>query len=841
VTSAPPPRDGAGPDVTQPDDSQLSPGAWLARNGIYLVMAAALLVFLYYKFGLSGMWSIFLVAVGLGLVIFFHELGHFAVAKWCDVYVQTFSIGFGPALPGCRVKWGETVYKISLLPLGGYVQMLGEGTDSEEDENNPRSYKNKPVGQRMMIISAGVIMNVILAFLCFILVFSAGKERQAGVIGWVDPGNQAWTKGIPSGAVLVQVGDRVARPERPLYFTDLLSVVLNSAWGEKIHIAYLTYDGPSAQPVRHEVDLEPRKDEKDDRPMIGVSPPDGLELLPAQVRSERPLSYFATSAAAAARQAFPWHPGDAVVAATDPDHPDTVTDLPRPVGTDSDLGADWELARRCYALAGKPMTLRVRHKDGQAEEVTPGPGRFEFGDTVIATTDPDDPDRVAALPPDPRDPDGKQGDYFEYSRRLQRLAGRFMVFRVRHADRNAEEDLWVPPAYHLTLGARMRMGLVKGVRDNSPARQAGVVKDDILKEVLLQATDAQGKAKEGEGQHRRFVIGGGNPGQAVDPVRLPYELRRWAEDHLDPKTGKGVQAVLTVVHTKTDAEQARVTETLKPVDWDRSWRFDKEMPGSPSAPMAVPELGLAYQVDTIVEDVAGGSPAEGRLQKNDIIKAIRSKRMGTKADAFTDGDWDKLETDQWARIVMSLQRLDSPELALQVARERGGSTAEETVTLTLERDPAWPLADRGLLLMPDLRLQKAGNPWRALVMGLQETWMTIRDVYGQLRGFLTGRISFKNAGGPLKIGALAYSAAGAGIFELLFFLGLISINLAVINFLPIPFLDGGHMVFLIYEKIRGKPARESVMATATYAGLLFLLVVMILVFYLDISSLFFKH
>src|SRR5262249_9782224 len=158
----------------------------------------------------GGMWSIFLVALGLGLVIFFHELGHFAVAKWCDVYVQTFSIGFGPALPGCRVKWGETVYKIGLPPLGGYVQMLGEGTDREEDESNPRSYKNKPVGQRMMIISAGVVMNVILAFLCFILVFTVGKERQAGEIGWTEPGNQAWTRGIPSGAVLVQVGDRVA-------------------------------------------------------------------------------------------------------------------------------------------------------------------------------------------------------------------------------------------------------------------------------------------------------------------------------------------------------------------------------------------------------------------------------------------------------------------------------------------------------------------------------------------------------------------------------------------------------------------------------------------------------
>jgi regulator of sigma E protease len=59
------------------------------------------------------------VLVGLGFVIFIHELGHFAVAKWCNVYVETFSIGFGPALPGCRYQRGETTYMLAVIPLGG--------------------------------------------------------------------------------------------------------------------------------------------------------------------------------------------------------------------------------------------------------------------------------------------------------------------------------------------------------------------------------------------------------------------------------------------------------------------------------------------------------------------------------------------------------------------------------------------------------------------------------------------------------------------------------------------------------------------------------------------------
>jgi len=107
------------------------------------------------------------VAVGLGMVIFFHELGHFAVAKWCDVNVERFSIGFGPIL--FSWKWGETEYALSAIPFGGYVKMLGQDDadpsqlTSEEIAQDPRSYLAKNVFQRMAIISAGVTMNIITA------------------------------------------------------------------------------------------------------------------------------------------------------------------------------------------------------------------------------------------------------------------------------------------------------------------------------------------------------------------------------------------------------------------------------------------------------------------------------------------------------------------------------------------------------------------------------------------------------------------------------------------------------------------------------------------------------
>src|SRR5262249_32806478 len=163
---------------------------------------------------------------------FIHELGHFLVAKWCDVHVTVFSIGFGPAIPGCRFKWGETTYKLALFPLGGYVQMVGQvdgdEASDEASEDDPRSYRNKSVWQRMAIISAGVVMTAILAVICFIIVFSGpGKNRQAAVVAAVDTGAPAFVHGIRTGEVVLQIGD-VKNP----YFEDLMVRVMSTDHGE---------------------------------------------------------------------------------------------------------------------------------------------------------------------------------------------------------------------------------------------------------------------------------------------------------------------------------------------------------------------------------------------------------------------------------------------------------------------------------------------------------------------------------------------------------------------------------------------------------------------------------
>src|SRR5207302_1096541 len=91
-----------------------------------------------------------------------------------------------------------------------------------------------------------------------------------------------------------------------------------------------------------------------------------------------------------------------------------------------------------------------------------------------------------------------------------------------------------------------------------------------------------------------------------------------------------------------------------------------------------------------------------------------------------------------------------------------------------------------------------------------------------LKGMVTGGLSPRNIGGPVMIANIAYRYASFDFWEFVFFIGMISIQLSVLNFLPIPVLDGGHMVFLLYELVRGKPASENIKIGATYVGLLFI-------------------
>jgi regulator of sigma E protease len=203
-----------------------------------------------------------LVIAGIGFLIFVHELGHFLVAKLVGIRVLAFSIGFGPKLLGFRA--GETEYRLSLFPLGGYVKMAGESPEDGEviDE---RDFRAKTVGQRAAVISAGVVMNAIFGFLIFVVAFSIGVPFDVPEVGAVRKGGPAWEAGVPVGARILEVNGNTVYD-----FTD---VSTETALSRRSADAVLTLQEGDGQP--YDVHVQPRKNPASGIFEIGVYPPLG--------------------------------------------------------------------------------------------------------------------------------------------------------------------------------------------------------------------------------------------------------------------------------------------------------------------------------------------------------------------------------------------------------------------------------------------------------------------------------------------------------------------------------------------------------------------------------------
>lgn len=149
--------------------------------------------------------------VVLGLLIFVHEFGHFLFAKLFGVGVEKFSLGFGPKVVGKTI--GETEYLLSAFPLGGYVKMIGESPDAEvSQEDLDRSFMGKPPLQRIIIVAAGPVFNLLFAALLFILVYMLGVPSATTRIGEVIAGKPAARAGLQAKDLVTSInGKPVAR------------------------------------------------------------------------------------------------------------------------------------------------------------------------------------------------------------------------------------------------------------------------------------------------------------------------------------------------------------------------------------------------------------------------------------------------------------------------------------------------------------------------------------------------------------------------------------------------------------------------------------------------------
>ncbi|MEO2023828.1 MAG: site-2 protease family protein [Pirellulaceae bacterium] len=721
-------------------------------------------------------WTILKVAGGLGFVIFVHELGHFLVAKACGVKCEKFYVGFdvpiriGPLkLPStiCKFQRGETEYGIGIIPLGGYVKMLGQddnpanyqkeadrirlASDTDDDaevsetpaessegssadatavvenagpvELDPRSYPAKKVWQRMAIISAGVIMNLIFAVIFAAVAYRIGVKYTPCVVGGVSTGSPAWENGWEAGDQIIGIGDQ-AKNDHLRFQWDLAEKVFMSAGGKTVKPLKLTLRLKNGQERTDEMTASTELKEQFGRVSIGVRP---------------------TAS--------------------------TVLSASLPV---------WK--HRVAGQTDKPL---------------------QGGDRIIAVDG-------ETLEQDPQ-----TNDYWVHDL-IRKLAGKIDKGVVLSVERQAGEgsqekqrlEISLPPARMMQVGLFMEMGPITAIRKGSPAARWKLKPGDVLLEI-------NGLAVE-------------------DPLTVPQQLVAF----------KG-QKVEFKFQRKADSEPL-----VFEVDSLRLEDFHPYM--APGAKMGLESIGIAYEVRSLVRDVLPGSPAaKAGMQAGDEVLQVQFKYVpATKESDDQQAENENfqgqlgyaapldLETTpiSWLDVHHSLQTA-LPATELTVSYRRANNL--QTATLVGVESEKWFFPIRGLVFVPTERINQSESLVAAFGLGFRETREKLAGVGKVLKMLFTREIPMKSLGGPVIIAKIAGGEAAQGLPRLLIFLTFLSANLAVLNFLPIPALDGGHMVFLLVEGVTGKPVNEQVQGALTLVGVACLLSLMIFVLGNDIFRVFF--
>ena len=478
----------------------------------------------------SNWWAMLRVLFGLGAVIFVHELGHFLLAKACGVKCDKFYVGFDvpiklfgqTIIPGKLLswKWGETEYGIGSIPLGGYVKMLGqddnpgnieeqikdsiaEGESSESaflesglvdrSKLDPRSYLAKSVPQRMAIISAGVIFNLIFAVLFAAWAFKTGVDYEPPMVGNVIGSGPAWVNGM-TGAQIEEIGGKEVKD----YFTymDMAQEIVFNGDEKPLEIKYKPIDGSQSVVVS----LTPKKGfirEADDLPLIGVE----RRLTPIIGKGG------AVKGAAASKADPPFEPGDVVIEVNGTKIENDI-DLRQALARDADKVAEFVLER----TSGKGEEAKTEIIKTSVEPNPMNRLGFSVGWKPFIAIQKGSPaekfglqvgDELMKINGEPR------GDLMTLDKRLIRMVRDQVpvTMEIKRASGSTEEIKIEPIVPKLlasigpnqplaidSLGVAIPMDLiVESVEPGSPAQEGGLTKGDELVSIKYLLSDEQKK------------------------------------------------------------------------------------------------------------------------------------------------------------------------------------------------------------------------------------------------------------------------------------------------------------------------------------------------------------
>ena len=680
--------------------------------------------------------TVFLAIVSLGFLIFIHELGHFYAAKRCGIKVNTFSIGFGPKI--VSIQRGETEYKISWLPFGGYVQM--EGENPSEQTGAAGEFASASVGSRAFVIAAGPAVNLLFGVLVYGAVFATGLDRKAAdlISGFT---------GMPlRGKEAVQIR-RVADDSPGAAGGLMPGDILVSINGDPIH---------HWSTVQREVLISPNKTvefvvERDrERQTLFVKPNavstvrgDLGEIRVTGGKEAVQIERVADDSPGAAGGLMP---GDILVSINgDPIHHWSTVQREVLISPNKTVEFVVERDRERQTLFVKPNAVSTVRGDLGEIRVTGGKEAVQIG--WVAD---DGPGAAGGLMPGDTlvSINGDPIHHWSTVRREVVISPNKTVEFVVERDRERQTLFVKPNAVSTVRGdlgeIRVLSGdetVVKHISKGSLAAEAGLQVGDVIESI------------NGEKLYNVPYFGYG----------VWHPTANWIDEKY--------KALYNNINENPEALVLGIR------------RMDEKL---------TLEMPVKWRV---IASVQKGSIAEDAgIQNGDVLLTLNGETVD--------------ETTLYSELTAANQPIEIGLMQdgnLRHVTLSGETKNSETAPEHIMFGLMWQVSFSGIQLDRKTAPLPKYNLFTAFGKGIEATWLTFTAIGSTLQKLVEGDMSPKLLAGPIGIVHLTSESSRHGLSSVLLFIGFISINLAIVNLLPIPIADGGQLLFCAVEKIRGKP------------------------------------